>query len=49
MGIVHNLKFGRGYINQTKWPKVISHRRALRALTRQNRQFLKSLGLRLRR
>lgn len=35
------------YIKSESWRKEISHQRQVRALTRQNIQFLKSLGLRV--
>ena len=61
MGIVYNYnkrKIGFGYKSKELWSpaishsravKVASHPRAVKVLTPQNRQFLASLGLRLRR
>lgn len=47
MGIIYNVKTGRGYIKTTKCQPAISRRRATTALTRQNIQFLKSLKLKV--
>ena len=44
MGIVYH---GRGYLNNTPCRKTVSRQRAAKALTRQNIQFLKSLGFRI--
>lgn len=44
MGIVFH---GSGYIKHPPCRAVISRQRALKALTRQNIQYLKSLGLRV--
>lgn len=45
MGIVYNTK---NYISKAvTWSPVISRPRALKALTRQNKKFLKSQGLRV--
>lgn len=45
MGIVYNSKVGSGYISAPSCPQKASRRRIVRGLTRQNIQFLKSLGL----
>ena len=49
MGIVYNKK---GYISETKWNQSIIQRSVVKETTprlkKQNIQFLKSLGLRLR-
>lgn len=47
MGIIYNVKSGRGYINTPKCRSTISLQRATTALTRQNIQFLKSLKLKV--
>jgi len=44
MGIVH---YGRGYINNSPCRKTVSRLRTAKVLTRQNIQFLKSLGFRV--
>ena len=48
MGIVFKVKTGTGYLNKRQWSPAISHHRAVKALTRQNQQFLIRLGLKLR-
>lgn len=47
MGLIFNVKSGRGYINSPKCQSAISRPRATTALTRQNIQFLKSLKLKV--
>ncbi|XP_008217406.2 uncharacterized protein LOC103318060 [Nasonia vitripennis] len=47
MGIVYNTKVGKGYNSNVPCRRAISRRRVLNALTRQNIQFLRSLGLRV--
>lgn len=47
MGIVYNVKIGRGYIKTAKCQPAISRQPATIALTRQNIQFLKSLNLKV--
>lgn len=47
MGIIYNVKSGRGYINRPKCQTAISRQRATAALTPQNIQFLKSLNLKV--
>lgn len=45
MGIVYNSK---NYIsNQSIWKPTIIHQRAFKALTRRNKEFLRSQGLRV--
>lgn len=49
MGIVFRRGIvGSSYIKKPKCQKPISHHQTVRGLTRQNIQFLKSLGLKLR-
>ena len=47
MGIVYNSKIGKGYINTPVCQQAISRQQVTKQLTRQNIQFLKSLGLKL--
>ena len=47
MGIVYNSKIGKGYINTPVCQQAISWQQVTKQLTRQNIQFLKSLGLKL--
>ena len=44
MGIIFH---GRGYLSNTSCRRAISRRRVVKALTRQNIQFLKHLGFRV--
>ena len=48
MGLVFNKKLANNfYIKRLKWGTGINRHRAVKALTRRNIQFLKSLGLRI--
>ena len=48
MGIVYNSTSRKDYISSEVCDPGISHRRAIKALTRQNIQFLRKIGLRVR-
>lgn len=45
MGIVYNSKVGSGYISTPSCTQKVIRRQIVKRLTRQNIQFLKSLGL----
>ena len=47
MGIVYNLKVGKGYKNLQS-EKVVSYNNTLKRLTPQNVNFLKSIGFRIK-
>lgn len=47
MGIVFNVKTGSGYINSSSCRPTISRLKAVKTLTPQNLQFLKSLKLKV--
>lgn len=48
MGIVFDTKVARSYKTESICQKPISHQTPLKELTRQNIQFLKNLGLKIK-